>query len=83
VANVFTSDTFYHLGDEIYDIASRLGIVVVEMEAAALYRIAAEHGRAALGVMTVSDHIMKDEHLSADEREMNFGEMVEITLASL
>ncbi len=31
VANVFTSDTFYHLGDEIYDIARRLGIVAVEM----------------------------------------------------
>ena len=53
------------------------------MEAAALYRIAAEQGRAALGVMTVSDHIRKGEHLSADERETNFGEMVEITLASL
>ena len=83
VANVFTSDTFYHLGDEIYDIATRLKIVAVEMEAAALYRIAAEQGRAALSVMTVSDHIMKGEHLSAADRETNFGEMMEITLASL
>ncbi len=83
IANVFTSDTFYHLDDEIYDIASRLRIVAVEMEAAALYRIAAEQRRAALGVMTVSDHIIKDEHLSAAERETNFGEMMEITLASL
>ena len=83
VANVFTSDTFYHLGDEIYDIATRLKIVAVEMEAAALYRIAADQGRAALSVMTVSDHIMKGEHLSAADRETNFGEMMEITLASL
>ena len=83
VSNVFTSDTFYHLGDEIYDIAARLGIVAVEMEAAALYRIAAEQGRAALAVMTVSDHITKEEHLSAQERETSFGEMMEITLASL
>lgn len=83
VANVFTSDTFYHLDDEIYDIARRLGIVAVEMEAAALYRIAAEQGRASLGVMTVSDHITKGQHLSTEERETNFGEMVEISLASL
>jgi purine-nucleoside phosphorylase len=83
VSNVFTSDTFYHLSDEIYDIASRLGIVAVEMEAAALYRIAAEQKISALAVMTVSDHITKNERLSAEERETNFGEMMEITLQSL
>lgn len=83
VANVFTSDTFYHLSDDIYDVASRLRIVAVEMEAAALYRIAAEQGGQALGVMTVSDHITKGEHLTADERETTFGEMMEVTLNSL
>ncbi len=83
VTNVFTSDTFYHLTDDIYAIASRLGIAAVEMEAAALYRIAAEQGGAALAVMTVSDHITKEERLSAEARETNFGEMMEITLASL
>ncbi len=83
VANVFTSDTFYHLSDEIYEIAARLKIVAVEMEAAALYRIAAEQGGQALGVMTVSDHITRGEHLSAGERETTFGEMMEVTLASL
>lgn len=83
VANVFTSDTFYHLSDDIYDIAARLQIVAVEMEAAALYRIAAEQGRQALAVMTVSDHITKQERLTAEERETNFGDMMEITLASL
>ncbi len=83
VGNVFTSDTFYHLSDEIYAIASRLRIVAVEMEAAALYRIAAEQGGAALAVMTVSDHITKDQRLSAEAREKNFGDMMEITLNSL
>ena len=83
VANVLTSDTFYQLNNDVYDIASRLGIVAVEMEAAALYRVAAEHGRKALGVMTVSDHISKNERLSAEERETNFVEMIETTLASL
>ena len=83
VANVLTSDTFYQLNNDVYDIASRFGIVAVEMEVAALYRISAEYGRKALGVMTVSDHITKNERLSAEEREKNFGEMIEITLSSL
>ena len=83
VGNVFTSDTFYHLSDEIYDAASRLQIVAVEMEAAGLYRVAAEQGCQALCVLTVSDHITKGEKLSAEERETSFSEMVEVTLASL
>ena len=39
VGNVFTSDTFYHLSDEIYDVASRLQIVAVEMEAAGYWKL--------------------------------------------
>ena len=83
VGNVFTSDTFYHPSNDIYEIASRLRIVAVEMEAAALYRVAAEHDRQALAVMTVSDHIIREERMSAEERETSFGDMMEITLASL
>lgn len=83
VGNVFSTDTFYHLDNTIYDVATRLKIVVVEMEAAGLYRIAAEQGRQALCVLTVSDHIIKNEQLSAEERETSLGEMMEITLNSL
>jgi purine-nucleoside phosphorylase len=83
VGNVFSTDTFYHPSTEIYDVASALGVVVVEMEAAGLYRIAAEHQRHALCVLTVSDHITKDEKLTAEERETSLGEMMEITLDSL
>ncbi len=83
VGNCFSTDTFYHPSDEIYDVASALKIVVVEMEAAGLYRIAAEEGKSALTVLTVSDHITKGEKLSAEERETSLGEMMEITLESL
>jgi purine-nucleoside phosphorylase len=83
VGNVFSTDTFYHLDNNIYEVAARLKIVVVEMEAAGLYRIAAEQGRQALCVLTVSDHIVKGEQLSAEERETSLGEMMEITLNSL
>lgn len=83
VGNVFSTDTFYHLSNDIYDAASRLNISVVEMEAAGLYRIAAEQGKAALCVLTVSDHIIKGENLTAEERETTFGDMMEVTLDSL
>lgn len=83
VANVLTSDTFYHLTNDIYDIASRLQIVAVEMEASVLYRIAAEQDKKALAVMTVSDHITREERLTADERETSLDKMMEVTLASL
>jgi purine-nucleoside phosphorylase len=52
------------------------------MEASALYTIAAQHGRRALAVCTVSDHIVTGEQTSAAEREQTFGEMVEIALAA-
>ena len=83
VGNIFSTDTFYHLSDEIYEVAARLQIVAVEMEAAALYRIAAEQGGRALCVLTVSDQIMKGEKMSAADRETSFVEMMRITLDSL
>lgn len=83
VANVLTSDTFYHLTNDIYELASRLQIVAVEMEASVLYRIAAEQDKQALAVMTVSDHITRGERLTADERETSLDEMMAVTLASL
>lgn len=83
VNNIFSTDTFYHLSNEIYEVASRLQIVAVEMEASAIYRIAAEQGGHALCVLTVSDHILKGEKMSSENRERSLGEMMEITLDSL
>ena len=83
VGNIFSTDTFYHLSNEIYEAAARLRIVAVEMEAAAIYRIAAEHGGRALCVLTVSDQIAKGESMSASDRESSFVEMMRITLDSL
>lgn len=83
VGNCFSTDTFYHPSNEIYEVASALKIVVVEMEAAGLYRIAAEEDRSALCVLTVSDHIIKEERMTAEERETSLGTMMEITLDSL
>ena len=57
-----------------------MGILAVEMETAGLYGVAAEYGANALAVMTVSDHILRGEAASADERQNTFNDMIEITL---
>ena len=50
------------------------------MEAAGLYTLAAFHGRRALAICTVSDHIVTGEQTTAQEREQTFGDMIRIAL---
>ena len=54
--------------------------MAVEMEAAALYANAAYFGRRALCICTISDHLFKQEELSAEERQTGFNEMIKIAL---
>ena len=58
------------------------GVLALEMEASALYTLAAQHGRRALAICTVSDHVVTGEATSAREREQTFGPMVDIALAA-
>jgi purine-nucleoside phosphorylase len=80
VGNVFSTDFFYSPEPEIVDVAEKLGILALEMEAAGLYGVAAEHGARALTLLTVSDHLRRDEHLSPDERRTSFAAMIEVAL---
>jgi purine-nucleoside phosphorylase len=48
-----------------------------------LYGVAAEYGKKALTVLTVSDHIKSGEQTTADERETTFKDMMELTLESI
>ena len=50
------------------------------MESAGLYLNAIHSGKKALGVFTVSDHILRDEATSAEERQNSFTQMMEIAL---
>jgi len=83
VGNVFTSDLFYTPQPEMFALMEKYGILAVEMEAAGLYGVAAEYGKKALTVLTVSDHIKTGEQTTADERETTFKDMMELTLDSL
>ena len=80
VGGIYSSDTFYDERQDLSDQLQRHGCLAVEMEAAELYTLAARHGRRALAVLTISDHILTHEALPADQRERSFAAMVEIAL---
>jgi len=79
VGNVFTEDLFYNENAEHEKWASH-GVLAVEMEAAALYTLAAKYGRKALTVLTVSDHILTGEVTTAEERQTTFNDMIVVAL---
>lgn len=80
VGGIYSSDVFYAEREDLDAQMVRHGILGVEMEAAELYTLAARHGRRALAVLTVSDHLQTGEALPSDDREQTFGDMVEIAL---
>lgn len=82
VGNVFTADLFYTPQPEMFDLIESRGLLGVEMEAAGLYGVAAEYGKKALAIFTVSDHIRTGESLSSDLRQTAFKDMMEIALES-
>lgn len=80
VGSILTSDTFYQDGPENRALWAEYGILAVEMEAAALYTLAAKFDVNALAILTVSDVRAKGQKASAEEREKSFTQMVEIAL---
>jgi purine-nucleoside phosphorylase len=80
VGGIYSSDVFYAERPDLDEQMVRHGILAVEMEAAELYTLAARHGRRALAVLTVSDHLQTGEALPAQQREQSFGDMVQIAL---
>ncbi|WP_158966436.1 purine-nucleoside phosphorylase [Chachezhania sediminis] len=80
VGGVYSSDTFYDERPDLNDQMTRHGVLAVEMETAELYTLAARHGRRAMSVLTVSDHLLTHEALPAEDRERSFSQMVEIAL---
>lgn len=80
VGGIYSSDVFYAERPDLDEQMVRHGILAVEMEAAELYTLAARHGRRALAVLTVSDHLQTGAALPSEERERSFGDMVEIAL---
>lgn len=86
VGNVLSTDAFYGDLNGLPDYKiplkawSKMGVLGVEMEAAALYAVAARSGKRALAVCTVSDHLASGESLPAIERETSFCDMMILAL---
>ncbi len=86
IGNLLSSDTYYtderHRPLEQRSAArwGTMGVLAVEMEAAALYMNAAKCGKRALAICTISDHLLTGEATTAEERQTSFTAMMELAL---
>lgn len=80
IGNVWTSEHFYHFDTDNWKPWARMGALAVEMEIAALYAVAAQHGVEAVAILTVSDSHVSREELSGEEREKTFTDMMQVAL---
>ena len=80
VGNVYSSDVFYS-EDEQVEKWRKMGVLAVEMEAAALYMNAARSGNHALAICTISDHLLTGEVTTAEQRQTTFTNMMEVALS--
>ena len=81
VGNVLSTDLFYHEDSpEDWKLWASYGVLAAEMETAELYTVAARKKVQALSVLTVSDSLVTGAHLTAEERETSFTDMIRIVL---
>ncbi len=81
VGNLLSSDTFYsEKGMEGTLEWAKLGVLAVEMEAAALYMNAARAGKKALAICTISDLLIGGAVTTAEERQTAFHDMMQVAL---
>jgi purine-nucleoside phosphorylase len=80
VGNLFSADLFYTPDTDMFDTMATYNVYGIEMEAAGIYPIAAEHDAEALAICTVSDDIPNGKHLTADERATTFDDMIRVAL---
>jgi purine-nucleoside phosphorylase len=81
--SVFASDWFYHPDKEFIDKVQKKGFLALDMESAALYALAQQHGKRALTILSVSDVIPTGEQASHETRQNAFGAVIEIVLEAV
>ena len=86
MGNINSSDVFYgdHIGvpeglDSVYGL-KKMGVMALEMEAAALYMNAARYGKRGLCICTISDHVLTGVETTAQERQTAFTTMMKVAL---
>ncbi len=80
VGNIVSSDVFYNDNNDVNESWKKMGVLAVDMETAALYDNANRAGKKALSILTVSDHLFRDEHLLAEERSTLVDNMIKLAL---
>ena len=83
VGNIFSGDLFYTPDPDMFETMAKYDVYGIEMEAAGIFPIAAEHGVEAAAICTVSDDIPSGDHLSTDERATGFDEMIGVALEAV
>jgi purine-nucleoside phosphorylase len=83
VGNIFSADLFYTPDPDMFDTMAKYNVFGIEMEAAGIYSIAAEHGAEALAICTVSDDIPSGKALSVEDRQTTFDEMIVVALETV
>lgn len=79
VGNVVTCDVYYEFGDWWKD-WSKMGVLAVEMESAALYMNAAYNGKKALSILTASDDFITGEDMTIEQRQESLDDMIKLAL---
>jgi purine-nucleoside phosphorylase len=81
--SVVSEDHFYFKAPGALEALAAHHVLGVEMEAAGLYGVAASQGKAALTVLTVSDHLLAPgRDMTSEERETLFTSALELALAA-
>ena len=81
VGNILSSDMFYsEKGIDGTMEWAKLGVLAVEMEAAALYMNAARAGKKALAICTISDLLIGGAVTTSEERQTAFHDMMQVAL---
>lgn len=80
VGNLYSTDIFYNADKTNTQKWKDMGVLAVEMEAAALYTVSQRLKKKALSICTVSDHLITGESTSAEERQNTFTDMMHLAL---
>ena len=80
--NILSADVFYDDDPNTWKNWAKLGVLGVEMESYALYCNAARLGKKALCLLTVTDHFIKTEKATAEQRAFGLAKMIEVAIAT-
>ncbi|MFA7378122.1 MAG: purine-nucleoside phosphorylase [Bacilli bacterium] len=80
VGNILSADIFYDVDPNSWKKWAALGVMGVEMESYSLYATASRLGKKALCLLTVTDHFIKPEKATSEQRQLGLGKMIEVAI---